>query len=74
MQRPHVRSTRTAHIACQRDQRRIIAIDPITRAVTPVATNWNSRAFIGLNDLVVDSAGGTYFTDPNFANMQTGPT
>ena len=61
-------------IACQRDQRRIIAIDPITRAVTPLATNCNSRAFIGPNDLVVDSTGGVYFSDPNFANMQTGPT
>ncbi len=61
-------------LACQRDQRRIIAIDPITRAVTPLATNWNSRAFIGPNDLVVDSAGGIYFTDPNFNGTQTGPT
>jgi gluconolactonase len=61
-------------IACQRDQRRIIAIDATTRAVTPLATNWNGRAFIGPNDLVVDRAGGVYFTDPNFGSGQTGFT
>ena len=61
-------------IACQRDQRRIIAIDPVTTNVTALATNFPGGQFIGPNDLVVDSAGGAYFSDPNFAGGQTGPT
>lgn len=61
-------------IACQRDERRIVAIDVATTNITPVASNFAGRAFIGPNDLVVDSSGGVYFTDPNFASGQTGPT
>ncbi len=61
-------------IACQRDDRRLIAIDIATTIITPIATNWNGRAFIGPNDLVVDPTGGVYFTDPNFAGSQTGST
>jgi gluconolactonase len=61
-------------IACQRDQRRMIAIDVTTTNVTPLATNFMSRAFIGPNDVVVDWQGGAYFSDPNFSSGQTGPT
>ncbi len=61
-------------IACQRDQRRIIAIDPATTSVSPIATAFNGNPFIGPNDLVVDSTGGVYFSDPNFASGQVGPT
>jgi gluconolactonase len=61
-------------IACQRDQRRIIAIDVITTNVIPLATNFAGRQFIGPNDLVVDASGGVYFTDPNFGSGQTGFT
>ena len=58
-------------IACQRDLRRIIAIDPATTNVTALATNWSGRAFLGPNDLVVDAAGGVYFTDPFFSGSLT---
>jgi len=61
-------------IACQRDQRRIIAIDIATTNVTPLATNFLGRPFIGPNDLVVDGSGGVYFSDPNFGSGQTGFT
>lgn len=61
-------------IACQRDQRRIIAIDVATTNVTPLATNFMGSQFIGPNDLVVDASGGVYFTDPSFGAGQTGFT
>ena len=61
-------------IACQRDQRRIIAIDVATTIVTPLATNFMGNQFTGPNDLVVDSSGGVYFSDPNFGSGQTGFT
>ena len=60
--------------ACQRDQRRIIAIDVTTTNITPLATSFAGRQFIGPNDLVVDASGGVYFTDPNFGSGQTGFT
>jgi gluconolactonase len=61
-------------IACQRDQRRVIAIDIATTNITPLATNFAGRSFIGPNDLVVDSARGVYFTDPNYSGGQVGYT
>src|SRR4030095_622772 len=42
--------------------------------VTSIASNFAGRAFIGPNDIVVDSYSGAYFSDPNFGTGQTGPT
>jgi gluconolactonase len=61
-------------IACQRDQRRLIAIDPATTNVTSLAANFEGRPFIGPNDVVVDWYGGAYFSDPNFGSGQNGFT
>lgn len=61
-------------IACQRDQRRIIALDVATTNVTPLATGYAGGQFVGPNDLVIDSTGGVYFTDPNFGSGQNGYT
>lgn len=61
-------------VACQRDQRRLIAMDPATTNVTPLATNVSGSPFIGPNDVVVDWYGGAYFSDPNFDSGQTGFT
>ncbi|HWN95916.1 MAG TPA: SMP-30/gluconolactonase/LRE family protein [Methylomirabilota bacterium] len=61
-------------IACQRDQRRIIAIDMATTNVTPLATSFMGGQFTGPNDLVVDGSGGVYFTDPNYSGGQIGFT
>jgi gluconolactonase len=61
-------------IACQRDERRIIAIDVPTTNITVVASNFGAAPLAGPNDLVVDRAGGLYFTDPNFGTGQTGAT
>lgn len=61
-------------IACQRDQRRVVAIDVATTNITPLASNFTGRPFIGPNDLVIDSARGVYFTDPNYSSGQVGYT
>jgi gluconolactonase len=61
-------------IACQRDQRRIIAIDVATTNITPLASNFMGNLFTGPNDLVVDSTRGVYFTDPNYTGGQVGYT
>jgi gluconolactonase len=61
-------------LACQRDERRIISIDVASSNITSLASNFAARAFIGPNDIVVDSSGGAYFTDPNFNSGQNGPT
>jgi gluconolactonase len=61
-------------IACQRDERRIIAFDVPTTNITVVASNFGAQPLVGPNDLVVDGAGGVYFSDPNFGTGQTGAT
>ena len=43
--------------------RRIIAVMPDGR-VTPLATEFNGKAFRSPNDLIADKKGGIYFTDP----------
>lgn len=53
-------------IGCQGAAGRIIAIDPATGAVTPLVTEYEGKRFIQPNDLVLDSEGGVYFTDPRF--------
>jgi gluconolactonase len=61
-------------IACQRDERRIIAIDVPTKNISVVASNFGAAPLVGPNDLVVDRTGGVYFSDPNFGTGQTGAT
>jgi len=38
-------------------------------SATAIASTYGGKPFNGPNDLVVDSAGGIYFTDPNFENF-----
>lgn len=52
-------------LACSMDGR-LISINPQTKAVTPLATEYDGARFNAPNDLVVDRAGGIYFTDPHF--------
>ncbi|MBX7168032.1 MAG: SMP-30/gluconolactonase/LRE family protein [Pirellulales bacterium] len=42
----------------------ISALDLNTKEVTPLVNTYNGKPFNGPNDLVVDRAGGIYFTDP----------
>ncbi len=52
-------------VACQMDGR-LVEIDIATKQVQPLAETFNGKRFNAPNDLVIDSAGGVYFTDPHF--------
>lgn len=51
--------------ACEMDGR-IVKIDLKTKKVAPVASEYEGKRFNAPNDLVLDKAGGVYFTDPHF--------
>lgn len=51
--------------ACSMDGR-LISIDTKTKKITPLAAQHDKRRFNAPNDLVIDSQGGIYFTDPHF--------
>jgi gluconolactonase len=52
-------------VACEMDGR-IVEIDPATKKVTALASEFNGKRFNAPNDLVIDRQGGVYFTDPHF--------
>lgn len=52
-------------VACQMEGQ-VVEIDVATKKITPLATQYKDKRFNAPNDLVVDSAGGVYFTDPPF--------
>jgi gluconolactonase len=58
--------------ACQMDGQ-LVAIDVGTRSVTTLADRYEGRRFNAPNDLVIDRAGGIYFTDPHFRAPQPLP-
>jgi gluconolactonase len=51
--------------ACQMDGQ-IVAYDPKTKQTEVLAAQHDGKRFNAPNDLVVDTAGGVYFTDPLF--------
>lgn len=51
----------------------IVKIDPKSKKVTPVAEGYMGKRFNAPNDLVLDKAGGVYFTDPHFRAPQPLP-
>jgi gluconolactonase len=51
--------------ACEMDGR-IVSIDVGSKRATAVASNYEGKRFNAPNDLVLDQAGGVYFTDPRF--------
>lgn len=57
-------------IACQGEAGRVITIDVKTKAVTPLAEQYNGKRFNRPNDLAVDHDGNVYFSDPLFGNGQ----
>ncbi len=58
--------TRDGHLlACQMDGQ-IVRYDKKTAAATVIAGQYDGNRFNAPNDLVVDSRGGVYFTDPLF--------
>jgi gluconolactonase len=58
-------------LVAQRDLGRILSVDLKTKAITVVVDRFEDRPFIGPNDLVVDRAGGVYFSDPRFPTSPT---
>ncbi|MEC7978232.1 MAG: SMP-30/gluconolactonase/LRE family protein, partial [Planctomycetota bacterium] len=50
-------------LACQMDGQ-VVAIDPSDRSLKVLAKEYQGKRFNAPNDLVVDSSGGIYFTDP----------
>lgn len=59
-------------LACQMDGQ-VISIDPETKESTTVAGQYMGNRFNAPNDLVIDKAGGVYFTDPAFRAPQPPP-
>jgi sugar lactone lactonase YvrE len=54
-------------LACQMGAgRRLVAIDPVTKQIKAVAERIGGKRFNAPNDLLVDTAGGIYFTDPAY--------
>ncbi|MEX0818604.1 MAG: SMP-30/gluconolactonase/LRE family protein, partial [Pirellulaceae bacterium] len=52
-------------LACEMDGR-LVAIDVASKETKALASQYNDQRFNAPNDLVVDRAGGVYFTDPHF--------
>jgi len=59
-------------LACQMDGQ-LVSIDLKTKKVTPLASKHQGKRFNACNDLVCDSAGGVYITDPRFRAPQPWP-
>ena len=54
-------------LACQMGQgRRVVAIDPKTKTITPIAERFEGKRFNAPNDLWVDADNGVWFTDPAY--------
>ena len=62
-------------VSCDRERRQISLRSTGNIAVVQqaLATNFNGTPFNGPNDLVLDSSGGIYFTDPDFENRRSLP-
>ena len=59
-------------IICESGAGRIASIDSLGKYEI-IAEKYNGVAFNSPNDLVIDSKGGIYFTDPRFGNMENLP-
>ncbi len=54
-------------VGCQMGAgRRIVAIDPKSKAIAPLAERIEGKRFNAPNDLVIDVQGGVWFTDPAY--------
>ncbi|MGD9635176.1 MAG: SMP-30/gluconolactonase/LRE family protein [Pirellulales bacterium] len=60
-------------ISADRDRRQISlrSLADLKVVETVLASNWMGTAFNGPNDLVLDAAGGIYFTDPDYENRRS---
>lgn len=53
-------------LACRGGGRDVVAIDPASKAATPLVDRIDGKRFNAPNDLVVDAGGGVWFTDPAY--------
>jgi len=62
-------------VSCDRERRQISLRSASNVAVVQqaLATSYNGSLFNGPNDLVIDSAGGIYFSDPDYENRHSLP-
>lgn len=60
-------------ISADRDRRQVSlrSLADLKVVETVLANNWMGAAFNGPNDLVMDAAGGIYFTDPDYENRRS---
>jgi gluconolactonase len=47
----------------------LLSYDTATGAITTLRSFYGTQVFRGLNDVIVDKAGGIYFTEPNGSNL-----
>ena len=59
-------------IACRMDGE-LISINTASKEVTVLASKFNDASFNACNDLVIDSQGGIYFTDPRYGSAEPWP-
>ncbi len=62
-------------VTADRDRRQISrrSTADLTMVEAALATNWQGALFNGPNDLVIDAAGGIYFSDPDYNNRRSVP-
>jgi gluconolactonase len=62
-------------VSADRDRRQISrrTLANITVVEAALATHWAGAQFNGPNDLVIDAAGGIYFSDPDYNNRRSVP-
>lgn len=62
-------------VSADRDRRQVSlrSLADLKVVETVLANNWAGAMFNGPNDLVMDAAGGIYFTDPDYENRRSTP-
>ncbi|MEM9480116.1 MAG: SMP-30/gluconolactonase/LRE family protein [Verrucomicrobiota bacterium] len=57
-------------LGCQTVEKQVASIDPKTKKVTPITSEYNGARYNKPNDLWIDPKGGIYFTDPNYGRQE----
>lgn len=68
--RGHVILPDGSHLVCDAAQRAIVKLNSDGEQISKVATRSGGHFLRAPNDLVVDSKGGIYFTDPSYARIR----
>ncbi|MEM0896614.1 MAG: SMP-30/gluconolactonase/LRE family protein [Verrucomicrobiota bacterium] len=57
-------------LGCQTVEKQVVSIEPETKKVTPITSEYNGAPYNKPNDLWIDPKGGIYFTDPNYGKQE----